>query len=180
MAKQSKYGRFEAQQQLEAELRAKQQIMEELRRTRTRFDETEKQLIDQRKRIQQLEHFERENHMLRDRLTKELNVNPWAMEQQRLTEVNKNSPASPNILVDPRYNNGVQRYNPAFLNAIASQTGSEFSTYASRGHGDVSSEYESPTTPARTMHHLPGYLSRLVHLLPVRLEFYKYLRHKRT
>jgi chromosome segregation ATPase len=169
MAKQSKYGRFEAQQQLDAELRAKQQILEELRRTRTRCDEAEKQLNEQRKRMQQLEHYERENHMLRDRLTKELSVSPWAVEQQRLnmSDIGKNSPSSPNILVDPRYN-GVQRYNPAFLNAIASQTGSEFSTYGTRsGHDLISNEYESPTTPSRGSSHLGGYLSRLVDVFGV-------------
>ena len=128
LAKQSKYGRFEAQQQLKAELQAKEQIGEELRKTRVRCVEVEKQLAEQRKQLQHFEHIERENHLLRDRLTKELNVAPWAVEQQRMIESNKNSPASPNILVDPRYN-GVQRYNPAFLNAIASQSGSEFSTY---------------------------------------------------
>lgn len=114
MAKQSKYGRFEAQQQLNAEITAKQKVIDELRRTRTKCDEIEKQMVEQRRRLQHMEHIERENHVLRERLSKET----------------MNSPSSPNIMIDPRYN-AMQRYNPAFLNAIANQSpGSEF--YAGR------------------------------------------------
>lgn len=132
MAKQSKYGRFEAQQQLEAEQRARQQVTEELRRQRIQNDENTKLIGELRKRVQQSEQVERENQMLRSRTGKELNLNAWNLErfneQQRMND--KNSPSSPNIMIDPRYN-AMQRYNPAFLNAIASQSsGSEF--YAGR------------------------------------------------
>lgn len=51
MNKQAKYGRFEAQQQLDAEIRAKQQVQEELRRLRAKSDETEKQLYSATKKV---------------------------------------------------------------------------------------------------------------------------------
>jgi hypothetical protein len=133
MAKQSKYGRFEAQQQLEAEQRARQHVTEELRRQRIQNDENTKLIGDLRKRVQQSEHIERENQILRDRMGKELNLNAWNLErfnEQQRMNADKNSPSSPNIMIDPRYN-AMQRYNPAFLSAIASQSsGSEF--YAGR------------------------------------------------
>jgi hypothetical protein len=53
MNKQAKYGRFEAQQHLEAEIRAKQQTLEELRLARTRCDELERELMDQRRKNKQ-------------------------------------------------------------------------------------------------------------------------------
>lgn len=51
MNKQAKYDRFETQQQLELEIRAKQQALEELRVTRMRCDEAEKELFDARRRV---------------------------------------------------------------------------------------------------------------------------------
>ncbi|KAI6185487.1 Non-specific serine/threonine protein kinase [Aphelenchoides besseyi] len=146
MTKQAKYGRFEAQQQLDAEIRAKQQVLEELRLTRTRCDETEKQLSEQRQRTKQVE---RENQELRDRL---------ALEHR-----NEMTSASGNVFVDHGHHPlaSMQRYNPAFLNAIASN--SEFGTYGQRSgqHGDMSlSDYESPTTPIRAAN-IPGYLNQM-------------------
>lgn len=62
--KQVRYGRFEAQQHLEAEIKAKQQISEELRLARARCDELERELSEQKKKHKQLkdekEHVEDE------------------------------------------------------------------------------------------------------------------------
>lgn len=46
MNKQAKYDRFETQQQLEAEIRARQQMQEELRKLRGRNDELENELLE--------------------------------------------------------------------------------------------------------------------------------------
>jgi chromosome segregation ATPase len=60
MNKQAKYGRFEAQQQLEAEIRAKQRAQEESRQARTRCDELEKELAEMRRRLEkQRDEYER-------------------------------------------------------------------------------------------------------------------------
>lgn len=60
MNKQAKYGRFEAQQHLEAEIRAKQRAQEELRQARTRCDELERQLDVMRRKLEkQRDEYER-------------------------------------------------------------------------------------------------------------------------
>ena len=72
MNKQAKYGRFETQQQLELELRAKMEALEELRLARTRCDELERELMDQRRKFKQqrdeLERVADENATLRFKL----------------------------------------------------------------------------------------------------------------
>ena len=72
MNKQAKYGRFETQQQLELELRAKMEALEELRLARTRCDELERELMDQRRKFKQqrdeLERVADENATLRLKL----------------------------------------------------------------------------------------------------------------
>lgn len=78
MNKQAKYGRFEAQQFLEAEIRAKQQALDELRVARTRCDETEKELFEANRKIRlqkdEMERVERENRKLREKLYSQRSV----------------------------------------------------------------------------------------------------------
>ena len=128
--KKAQYGRFETQQQLDAEIRAKQQIMEELRRTRTRCDEADKQLIEQRKRLQQLEHCERENAALRERLGVYAAGGSVAEGARSATEAAADGNeaaaafhANHNLFVDHGQHpmaSTMQRYNPAFFHAIGS------------------------------------------------------------
>uniref|UniRef100_A0A1I8BZ05 non-specific serine/threonine protein kinase n=1 Tax=Meloidogyne hapla TaxID=6305 RepID=A0A1I8BZ05_MELHA len=60
MNKQAKYGRFEAQQHLEAEIRAKQRAQEESRQARTRCDELERELVEMRRKLEkQRDEYER-------------------------------------------------------------------------------------------------------------------------
>ncbi|KAI6221970.1 Non-specific serine/threonine protein kinase [Aphelenchoides fujianensis] len=163
MTKQAKYGRFEAQQQLDAEIRAKQQALEQLRESRARCDEAERKLQERLKRIQLLE---RENHDLRDRLSA----------NYRADYGPNSSVGAANVLVDHGSHplTSTQRYNPAFLNAIATNS-NEFGAYGTRGpHDDFSlSEYESPSTPVRAAN-IPGYLN------PIASPFYpSYENHGR-
>lgn len=46
MNKQAKYDRFEAQQQLETEIRARHHMQEEMRKLRSRNDELENELLE--------------------------------------------------------------------------------------------------------------------------------------
>ncbi|KAL3123881.1 hypothetical protein niasHT_009124 [Heterodera trifolii] len=62
MNKQAKYGRFEAQQQLDAEMRAKRQAQDELREAREQKDRLERELDECRRKLrQQQEEMERMN-----------------------------------------------------------------------------------------------------------------------
>ncbi|KAF7640516.1 hypothetical protein Mgra_00000339 [Meloidogyne graminicola] len=75
MNKQAKYGRFEAQQHLEAEIRAKQRAQEELRQSRTRCDELERELAEMRRKLEK----QRDDH---ERIVDEnttLKQQHWAM-----------------------------------------------------------------------------------------------------
>ncbi|CAD5233219.1 unnamed protein product [Bursaphelenchus xylophilus] len=128
MTKQAKYGRFEAQQQLEAEIRAKQQLQEELRKMRAKYDEMEKNLHVTRRKVQELERYESECQVLRERQNSEL------------------SPVAENNHL----------INPAFFNAIGQDFSSNYGSMRSPQDRRLLSDYESPVTRNSNLAYIPS------------------------
>ncbi|CAD5225594.1 unnamed protein product [Bursaphelenchus okinawaensis] len=115
MTKQAKYGRFEAQQQLEAEIRAKQQVQEDLRKMRTKYDEMEKNFHMTRRRVAELERYESECQVLRERQNYEM------------------SPTSNHLM------------NPSFFNTMnQNELGPAYGSFKTPSERRLISEYESP------------------------------------
>ncbi|KAH7719765.1 AGC/DMPK/GEK protein kinase [Aphelenchoides avenae] len=147
--KQAKYGRFEAQQWLDAEIRAKQQALEELRMTRTHCDEVEKELHDAKRKMkhqrEDMERIDRENQELRRQLAAQQWLRPGGSEMPDVVE-----------------HTAQHRLNPAFFNMIGTAaavgTPSEFSPYSTRSaHMSYGpdNEYESPVSRFSNAQHPP-------------------------